>query len=175
MQVVRKKLRQNSMQTSEHEQKCLRLLNQIGHPNIIRLLGSYTHQDTHYFLFPCMDMDIKVLLERQERFGDFKDDTTFFQALRGLCSALMSTHNLHLKQETHGVNFDGIGYHHDIRPANILVSRSTFILADFGLGNFKPSEQPSQTLWTQTMGDYLAPECMNATYESQDVTRAIDV
>ncbi|KAK5634957.1 hypothetical protein RRF57_010669 [Xylaria bambusicola] len=149
----------------------LRLLNQLQHPNIIRLFGSYTHREEHYFLFPCADMDLKHFFQKRDRFGNFQWDFTFYSALRGLSSALSNAHSLRLNQKAHGVDFEAIGYHHDIRPANVLVTQETFLLADFGLGNLKPADAQSQTLLKSELGDWIAPECM----EQHPVTRAIDV
>ena len=119
-------------------------------------------------------MDLKQCL-KGERFAMFSWDFTFFSALRGLGSALSKLHRLYLNGTDHKIQLEAIGYHHDIRPANILVSRKTFILADFGMGNYKPAEAPSQTPWKSTIGDYLAPECMDDSHKPQDVGRAVDV
>jgi serine/threonine protein kinase len=131
----------------------LRLLNQLRHPNIVRLLGSYTHREEHYFLFPCIDMDLKQFFQRHDRFGKFQWDFTFYSALRGLGNALSNTHSLRLNQEAHGVDFEAIKYHYDIRPANILVSQETFLLANFGLGNLKPANAQSLTPLKSELGD----------------------
>ncbi|KAI1323143.1 kinase-like protein [Xylariaceae sp. FL0255] len=176
VRVIRKKVRdQGDPDAGKHEMMCLRLLNQVNHPNIIRLLGSYTYEGELNFLFPCFDLALNGFLKAETRFGEFRYGLTFFSALRGLCSALMNTHSLRLNQSKHGINFEAVGYHHDIRPANILVSRDIFVLADFGLGNFKDAVARSQTPWTWTTGDYLAPECMDNSQKPQDVGRAIDV
>ncbi|RSL87300.1 hypothetical protein CEP51_002282 [Fusarium floridanum] len=174
--VIKKKLKSKEMTKAvQHERMCLRLLNQLQHPNIIRLLGSYTYRGDHNFLFPCLDMDLEAFLQRDDRYGQFEHDITFFEALRGLSSALSKTHQLHLSQECHGVDFEAIGYHHDLRPKNVLVSKETLVLADFGLGNLKTAEDQSMTTWKPTTGDYLAPECMDSKMRRQDVNRAIDV
>jgi serine/threonine protein kinase len=70
-----------------------------------------------------------------------------------------------------------MGYHYDIRPANILVSKAsnTFVLADFGLGKLKPAAGVSETPWKVGKGDYIAPECMDAQFSRQKVGRAVDV
>jgi serine/threonine protein kinase len=120
-------------------------------------------------------MDLGSFLKSECRFGDFKWDYTFYSALRGLASALCSIHNLHLKKNDCGLDYDAIGYHHDLRPANVLISQETFILADFGLGNLKSANVPSQTQWKIGNGDYLTPECMNENFVHQDVGRTIDV
>jgi serine/threonine protein kinase len=172
--VIRKRLKSKEITRKLHNEKMfLRLLNQLRNPNIIRLLGSYTYQEEHYFLFPCIDMDLKHFLREQGRFGKFRSDLTFYSALRGLSDALANTHRLRLNQEAHGVDFEAIGYHHDIRPPNILVSRDTFLLADFGLGNLKSTDSHSDTPFKHGAGDYLAPECSDD--EGQKFTRAVDV
>lgn len=177
--VVRKRLRPARSREEYdrvylREQTCLRLLNQLRHPNIIRLLGSYTHQKQHYFLFPFIQTNLQKFLLKEERLGEFKHDFTFFAALRGLASALSHAHALRLRQDQHGLDFEAVGYHHDLRPANVLVSGETFLLADFGLGNLKSIEMESQTPWKPTTGDYLAPECMDDKNRIQHVARPID-
>jgi len=155
VQVIRKKLRSKKVTRElENEKMILRLLNQLHHRNIVPLLGSYTHREEHYFLFPCIDMDLKRFFRQQNRFGKFQRDFTFYSALRGLSSALSNTHLLRLNQEAHGVDFEAIGYHHDIRPANILVNGRTFILADFGLVNLKPVRLPPPPLTGQDLAGY---------------------
>ncbi|KAI1806720.1 kinase-like protein [Daldinia bambusicola] len=172
VQVIRKRLKSKKITREfRNEKMLLRLLNQLQHPNIIRLLGSYTYREEHYFLFPCIDMDLRRFFQRQSRLGNFRHDYTFYSALRGLGSALSNAHSIRLNQEAHGVDFHGIGYHHDIRPANILASQETLLLADFGLGNLKPSGLDSHTPLKSELGDWLAPECVR----ENDVTRAIDV
>ena len=158
-----------------NEQRCLVLLNQLNHPNIVPLLASYTYRGEHNFLFPAYEMDLESFFKRGERFGDFSRNFTFCSALRGLAAALCSTHKLHLVEREHGLDLDAIGYHHDLRPVNILISQETFVLADFGLGKFKSKDSLSQTQWKVGNGDYLAPECMDEDFPHQQVGRAIDV
>ena len=52
-----------------------------------------------------------------------------------------------------------IGYHHDIRPHNILVRRDTFVLADFGLAKMEERDSSSSS-YKGGGGDYIAPECL---------------
>ncbi|KAL9100714.1 MAG: hypothetical protein Q9163_003940 [Psora crenata] len=161
IQVIRKEIRQAKGQTKEvydeafrNERNCLLLLDRLAHPNIT---------------------DLCAFLQRKARAGDFSQDSTFFSAIRGLASALCCTHKLHLEKEKDGLDIDAIGYHHDLRPDNVLISQDTFILADFGLGKFKSRDASSQTQWKTGTGDYLAPERMDESFVHQNVGRAFDV
>jgi len=159
----------------KREEKCLRLLNQLKHPNIIPLFGSYTYQGEQNFLFPYIEMSLDRFLLSKSRYGDFQWDFTFYSALAGLASALSKTHRLNLSLAVHDVTFEGIGYHHDLRPPNVLVSPDTFILTDFGLGRLKWEEALSHTPFKSVSGDYIAPECTNGNEEGQAVGRSVDV
>jgi serine/threonine protein kinase len=157
------------------EIKSLLLLQRIKHPNIVELLCAYTYNSEHSLLFPCLDMDLSHFLSRHERYGMFTADVTFYQALQGLASALHNVHNLKLSHADHEIDIVCVGYHHDIRPANILVTERTFKLADFGLSKMKTIDVGSQTEWKVGGGDYTAPECMKEDFIGQRVGRAIDV
>lgn len=114
-------------------------------------------------------------MKRDERFGEFKWNFTFYTALQGISSAMQSLHNLKLNTKEHGVDLMGIGIHHDLRPANILVNHKTFILTDFGLARVKPVEGNSQTIWPNGGADNTAPECMASDFTRQSVGRPIDI
>jgi serine/threonine protein kinase len=120
-------------------------------------------------------MDLGRFLIAKTRYQQFQWDFTFYSALAGLASALSKTHRLHLNQANHDVDFEAIGYHHDLRPPNVLVSPDTFILADFGLGRLKSAEALSHTPYKSISGDYIAPECTDMEENPQTVNRAIDV
>lgn len=174
--MVRKRLKAGgSPDEFEREDKCLRLLNGLRHPNIVPFLGSYTHKKEYHFLFPYIQTDLGKFLASEGRHGEFQWDFTFYAALAGLASALAKTHRLVLDEEEHGIQFQAIGYHHDIRPPNVLVSHDNFILADFGLGRLKDGETLSLTPYKPIGGDYIAPECTDMEENAQIVNRAIDV
>ena len=120
-------------------------------------------------------MDLEQFLTLEDSFGDFRQNLTYIRAMEGPSSALESIHNLHLDPTDHNVDISRIGYHHDLRPRNILVTSNTFLLADFGLSRFKVANASSRTKWRENMGDYIAPECMSQDFEPQDVGRAIDI
>lgn len=174
--MVRKRLKAGgSSDDFEREEKFLRLLNGLRHPNIVPFLGSYTHKKDYYLLFPYIQTDLGRFLTSECRHGEFQWDFTFYAALTGLASALAKTHRLVLDEEEHGIQVEAIGYHHDLRPPNVLVSHDSFILADFGLGSLKYAEALSITPYKPISGDYIAPECIDIEETSQTVNRAVDV
>jgi len=94
-------------------------------------------------------------------------------ALAALSSAVEHIHNFSERK----IDLELIGCHHDLRPRNILVSGTSFILADFGLSTFKPSSQRSETPFKHTNDDYLAPECEDWVegFQAGTVHRASDI
>lgn len=179
--VVRKYLRRKGSKEAydnlfRHEAACLRLLNRLKHPNIIPLLGSYTQFGEYNFLLPCLDMNLEEFFELESPPPKFRQQpSAFFSALHGLASALCAVHSVCLNLPDHGVSLNASGFHHDLRPANILVSGDTFVLADFGLGELKPADEPTKTAWRAGAGDYIAPECMDEDFDHQNVGRSIDI
>ena len=179
MVVVRKRLKTGNTEAApreyDREKECLELLGLLRHPNILELLASYTYRGEYNFLFPRLNMDLEQFLALEDSFGDFRQNLTYIRAMEGLSSALESIHNLHLSPTEYNVDISRVGYHHDLRPRNILVTSNTFLLADFGLSRFKVANANSRTKWRENMGDYIAPECMNQDFEPQEVGRAIDI
>lgn len=151
------------------------MLGRLQHPNIVKLLGSYTQNGVHNLLFPLFPMDLEHFMHLEQRFGDFQQITAIYSALEGLSSAIEQVHNLSLNIVEHKVELARIGYHHDIKPANILVDDHTFYLADFGLGRMKPRNETSQTVWKSILGSYVAPECMDEDFGGLSVGRPLDM
>ncbi|KAF2650288.1 kinase-like protein [Lophiostoma macrostomum CBS 122681] len=133
----------------------LALLNHLKHPHIVELLCSYTYDDSHNLLFELADSGNLAGVLGTERLARFASDETLFIALAGLSSAVEHVHDFSERK----IDLDLIGCHHDLRPRNILVSGSKFILADFGLSTFKDLSQNSGTPFKVVSDDYLAPEC----------------
>ena len=102
-------------------------------------------------------MDLNDFLKCEERHKDFRSNTTFFTALYGLTSAIEFVHNCELVDDAGNITITG--YHHDIRPNNILVRSNTFLLADFGLSKMDDEDKLSTSL-KAFGGDYIAPECL---------------
>ena len=75
----------------------------------------------------------------------------------GLASAIEYIHNCDIGGEDDNKTI--IGYHHDLRPHNILVRQNTFVLADFGLAKMEERDNSSSS-YKGGGGDYIAPECL---------------
>lgn len=157
------------------EKESLRILNRLQHPNIVRLLGSYTHGLEHCFLFEWFPMDLEKFFKQETRPEGFEQNFKFYVALEKLCSAIAKVHHLNLDEENHGLVLERIGYHHDIRPANVLVNPDGFYLADFGLSRMKPGDADPKTKWKAGLGSYVGPECRTSGFQNMPVGRALDI
>lgn len=82
-------------------------------------------------------------------------DASILVALAGLCSAVYAVHQF--VSSSHKLEL--IGCHHDLKPANVLVEGSTFVLADFGLSRFKDASEWSATPARTVHRYYTPPEC----------------
>lgn len=155
--VIRKELKaRNSTGSEDFQRECrvLSYLNCLDHPNIVELLGSYTHNGIHSLIFSVAEYDLDKLLE-MTHLSNFKSQSDYLFASSGLASALKMLHSFSSKT----LDVSLIGCHHDLRPSNILVKGRQFLLADFGLTTLKNIAEGSRT--TRKPGDsrYLAPEC----------------
>lgn len=143
----------------EHEN--LALLKNASHPNIVEMLGSYTIESAEgkyqNLLFRNITGgDLQELLGGTHK-HEFNHPQDFINALVGLASAVAKVHRLTPKNS----RFIKNGFHHDLKPANILVDGKNFILSDFGLARFKPVDETTETAHTQVGNYYLAPECID--------------
>ena len=174
IKVIRKQLIFSGDKKSfDKEREVLRLLQQIKHPNIADLLCSYTYKQEHSLIFELEDMDLSEFLKLDHRYKDFESNTTFFTAFYGLASALETVHNCSL--EDGDDSFTVVGYHHDIRPQNILVRANDFVLTDFGLAKMSEDDASSGTPYKAGFGEYAAPECLDDIFIHQHVGRTIDI
>jgi serine/threonine protein kinase len=101
---------------TEHERAVLEIVRKIRHPNIVELLGSYNYRENLNLLFPYADTDLRAFF----RSGARMSPETVFSGIYGLADALSHIHKLTFLSD--GVESRRIGYHHDLRPANILLS-----------------------------------------------------
>ncbi|XDG03648.1 hypothetical protein ABKA04_003263 [Annulohypoxylon sp. FPYF3050] len=175
LQIVRKQIEasRNPNETIfKSERKCLELYRRLNHPNIIHLLGSFTLDGYHNLLFPKYARNLDDFLQ-DNRSGKFHSNETFASAVLGLASALEAVHDANWRDRVKPGFYTKYGYHHDFRPANILVTDSTFILADFGLAQF--GARPPIEEWDENIGHYIAPECMDANFIEQQVGCSYDI
>jgi serine/threonine protein kinase len=139
------------------ELRNLSVLKRLKHPNIIELLGAYTYKGKHNLIFPFAQGGSLADLIKGSKPLTFRRDEDIIIALVGLCSAVCTVN----EQLSDDRTLLGIGCHHDLKPANILVDNNKFLLADFGLSRFKDSTEDSQTSYKSVGGSYVAPECEN--------------
>ena len=121
------------------------------------MLGAYTYRGKHNLIFPFAHGGSLADLMKGPNPLEFRRDEDIIIALAGLCSAVCTVH----EQLSDDRILLGIGCHHDLKPANILVDDKKFLLADFGLSRFKDSSEDSQTSYKSVGGSYVAPECEN--------------
>ena len=155
--VIRKELKtKNASDTEDFKRECrvLSFLNCLEHPNIIELLGSYTHQGIHNLIFPLAEYDLHKLLQGAMP-TTFQSELDYLYALCGLASALDRLHTFCSEE----LDITLIGCHHDLRPHNILVQDQKLLLADFGLSSLKDVSEGSKSIWKKGDSRYLAPEC----------------
>ncbi|KAL8703347.1 MAG: hypothetical protein Q9201_003459 [Fulgogasparrea decipioides] len=166
--VARKELREKQKGTDERS--ILDLLATLQHPNIVPFLGSYTQHGVGNLLFPYVPIDLAELL-RTERAIDAYD---IYLGMHGIADALGQIHNFSFLDGK--VEFCRIGYHHDLRPSNILVQGKAFLIADFGLSRLKQDDRDSKSRLKGGHDDYLGPEAFNPIdWTSGTVGRALDI
>ncbi|KAH7136337.1 kinase-like domain-containing protein [Dactylonectria macrodidyma] len=172
---VRKEFRRSHDEVDEYklEIQNLNILNELCHPNIVDLLGSYTYREKHNLIFPLApggDLASVFENDRPEALGS---DQSFYRALSHLSSAVQTVHAFTSKS----LDLRYIGCHHDLRPRNILVKGDRLILADFGLSSLKPGNESSKDEFQIGAGHYLAPECEDFAnnFKKQMVGRSSDI
>ena len=174
--LVRKEFLPNTVDAGSFETELhnLNLLNNLRHPNIVELLGSWTYRGKHNALFPyAQGGDLFQLLNSKSRPFHFLEDSEFYRAISELSSAIHKVHEYTSRK----LNLTLIGVHHDLKPQNILVHEGSFILADFGLSKFKNADQSSKSLFRIGAGHYLAPECEDyeGDFEKHSISRPSDI
>jgi Protein kinase domain len=113
------------------EEQVLRALAEFPHPHITPHLASWTQKGIFYMLFPCAEMNLhEFLREYPPRDLDTEFVKWLLGQLRGLADGVRHIHNLgpsRLAVEPQNLSPLGqaqrkrSGYHHDIKPKNILV------------------------------------------------------
>ncbi|KAL9120617.1 MAG: hypothetical protein Q9187_002825 [Circinaria calcarea] len=177
IELIRKELRSFG-QDEKAEAELLFLLGSLKHPNIVELLASYTQNGISNLLFHPAAMDLHEFLLQSDRPVGFMERFTFHQAMHGIADGLSYLHNFRARPATSRTGCEPLmhGYHHDIKPRNILVRGSAFILADFGTSKLKDIDKDTKTMWKNTTFEYGAPECRDPeTWVAGTVGRALDI
>lgn len=146
----------------------------MNHPNIVRLLASYVYDDRFNMIFPLADGNLEEVLS-QSRFMHDAGKLAILHQIYGITSAINALHNFQMIGEQ-GLDLSKSGYHHDLKPQNILVKDGIFLLADFGLARLKNEGVDSITNHKYGTYTYGGPETTQpiATGHSQ-VGRALDI
>lgn len=153
----------------------LSLLAYLKHPNIVQLHCSYIQGEYCNLVFDAAEGgSLLNYLNGDSNIPRLGIDATLV-AIAGLASAIHALHEFTAK----ALDLKMAGCHHDLAPRNILIRGGTFLLADFGLSTFKGLDEDSFTLFKETRGSYLAPECQivseNGDLPRGTVNRASDI
>jgi serine/threonine protein kinase len=168
----------NKSSSRNDEAELLFLLGSLRHRNIVELITFYSQNGLTNLLFPKADLDLHQFLLLRCRPSAFQDDATLFQSLHGLSSGLAYLHNFNPRSTSSEdpTTPTLYGYHHDIKPRNILVQGTDFVLADFGVSRVKTESEITQTSWKDSTYEYGAPECRDPnTFRPGMVGRALDI
>ena len=151
----------------------LALLKCLKHPNIVELLGSFTHGSKQNLIFPRASSGDLAQLFKNVRPPQFASNDSLLVALAELSFAVDAVHNF----VASNINEAKSGCHHDIKPKNVLVDGTRFLLADFGLSKFKDPEQTSKTTFKIGEGYYMAPECqdVDGEFDRHSIRRSSDI
>lgn len=128
-------------------EECIQLrevksLKKLNHPNIVKLKEVIRENDELFFVFEFMEMNIYQLMkERQKHFPEARIRNIIYQIMQGLCYM-------------HKMGF----FHRDMKPENLLVTRDTVKIADFGLAR-EIRSRPPFTDYVSTRW-YRAPEVL---------------
>ena len=175
VRIIRKQIKRkgDAEKDFQKEQHVLSLLRCLQHPNIIPLLTAYTIHQTHNFLFPLADGDLKSFFRQKYRPPGLETDNEIFQALYELASAIEAVHDYF----SDSFNLRKIGCHYDLKPDNILYGSGKFMLSDFGLSRLSDKDEGSKTLYRNGGGEYMAPECVsvNDDFKKLHVGRSSDM
>jgi len=164
----------------------LRTLSSHDDDHIVPYLASWAQAGDHYILFPLAKLNLGEFLEQQRSpQGELAADFVlwFFKQLKGLAQAVDLIHNLGEDTrrsallrpldvaERGGRKHRQQGYHHDLKPDNILVYFDELFLdgnlkiADFGAGQFhnvtvRTGEANSRfTLSRVGTPAFISPDC----------------
>lgn len=168
---MRKELELND-ETYTNEIRVLRTLQELKHPNILKLLACYTHKSKHNIISTYVPKgNLQTYLEEDQPGNTSLPE--MLHRIAGLVSSIWALHDI-VRADVDAVQK---GQHQDLRPANILYDGTRFILSDFGLSNVKAAADTSGTSFKGRTGFYQAPESAELIrpYREHKTTRASDI
>ncbi|CVL08805.1 uncharacterized protein FMAN_14623 [Fusarium mangiferae] len=159
------------------ELKNVALLAHLKHPNIVKLYCSYVQDMPSRrcnFIFEVAEGGSLAGLLDGRYEGPQLEAHQLLWGLADLASAVDAVHNF----VSDTLDLELTGCHHDLKPQNILIQGETLVLIDFGLSTFRNPNEDSLTLFKETRGSYIAPECQSSIegrVKSHKVGRASDI
>ncbi|KIW59393.1 hypothetical protein, variant [Exophiala xenobiotica] len=168
--IIARKEIQEKQHGDTDERFVLEALAALQHPNLVPFLGSYAQYGVENFLFTYVPMNLAQLFQEDRELPAH----SIYLGMCGIADALAQIH--HFSVSDGRVEFNRIGYHHDLRPPNILVQGDAFLIADFGLSRLKRDDRDSKTRLRGGHDDYLGPEAFDMVDMTNGrVGRALDI
>ena len=136
----------------------VRVMATLQHPHIVELFGFNIHPDSFSLLTaPVADTDLSKFLRMK---ASPRSSRVLMNGMSSLAAALDYIHSSPV-----------LGTHNDIKPANILIKDSNFLIADFGISKFRSLGETPTADVVQVTPEYAAPE----TIRSLKQTPACDI
>ncbi|KAL2064449.1 hypothetical protein VTL71DRAFT_4943 [Oculimacula yallundae] len=98
------------------------------HQHLMSALSAYWHGEIFFILQEEADLSLHDYLSKGQ--GDEFESFELWKQVQGLAHGLTALHTVYQGTK--------IAYHQDLKPANILIVKRIFKIADFGLLEFKP-------------------------------------
>lgn len=142
--VARKLVRRSSLSTQRDVYREAKIMAQLVHPHVTRLVGGYSTTDTlTLLLLPVADCNLSQYLGGCS--SGLTADVPIWEWFKCLSSGL---HHIHEK----GVR------HRDIKPSNILVNNHRLLYSNFGSSNLVAEEESTGSGSADFTEQYAAPE-----------------
>ncbi|KAL2074322.1 hypothetical protein VTL71DRAFT_8100 [Oculimacula yallundae] len=175
--------------TFKNERIVVNGLQDLTHDHIIKLFATYTQEGVHHFIFPLARKNLEEYMKWDPHFLHYPDSNEsrefvvwILRQFAGVASGIAAIHvkstaaKKFPKEEVtaklldpdvekeRGVRPAGTGYHHDIKPQNLLhfkpesKSHGIITIADFGIGKFHSIHSGTGTGTHRGTITYAAPE-----------------